>query len=363
MFESGDTTSLDEVLINTDETDQVTSWDIINGFDVTAHHKNGTLDLFVVKIGLFAWDVVWTHNSDLLTSGDFTSEDTTESIESTLVRCWDHLGDVSHQWTVSIAVLESNSDGIVLWTFIQHFHTVVLGGQWRWQMNGNHLEKSFTSWEPGSHETFEEWFGLEVLVITLEDNTADLHDLGNIVFFLFHDGFEGLVDWIQNPLDETTFWGSGGHSLDPLLVLGIVEVITPQVLHHFVQINLEFSGIHFSELFEGESPSVETGTETDSTVFWGDVEGSHWTIFISTTIGSNDDIDVLNNTRESLVKFFGVQLQFEKSTVHLVHEKNWLYTFGNSLTKDGFGLDTDTGDTVNDDEGTISDTESSSDLE
>ena len=83
-FESGDATSFDEVLINTDETAQVSAWDIINGFDVSTHHKNGTLDLLTVKIGFGSWLEVWTHNSDLLSSGNGTGENSTESVESTL---------------------------------------------------------------------------------------------------------------------------------------------------------------------------------------------------------------------------------------------------------------------------------------
>ena len=61
-----------------------------------------------------------------------------------------------------------------------------------------------------------------------------------------------------------------------------------------------------------------------------------------------------------MVKFLGGQLEFEKGSVHLVHEKNRLYTFGNSLPEDGLGLDTYTRDAINDDEGSVSDSESSS---
>ena len=52
---------------------------------------------------------------------------------------------------------------------------------------------------------------LEVLVVTLEGNTADLHDLGDFLVLLLHDVLEGLVDWVEDPLDETTLGGGGGH--------------------------------------------------------------------------------------------------------------------------------------------------------
>jgi hypothetical protein len=56
------------------------------------------------------------------------------------------------------------------------------------------------------------------------------------------------------------------------------------------------------------------------------------------------------------------ELKFEKSTINLVDDNNGLDTLGQSLTQDSLSLDADTFDTVNDDESTISDTESSSDF-
>ena len=43
LVESGDATGLDQVLVNADQTDQVTDWDIINGLDEATHHKVCTL--------------------------------------------------------------------------------------------------------------------------------------------------------------------------------------------------------------------------------------------------------------------------------------------------------------------------------
>ena len=55
-------------------------------------------------------------------------------------------------------------------------------------------------------------------------------------------------------------------------------------------------------------------------------------------------------------------MQLKKSTIDLVDDDNGLDTFTESLTEDSFGLDTDTFDTVDDDEGTVSDSEGSSDF-
>merc|ERR1711935_419254 len=262
----GDATGLDQVLVNADKTDQVTGGDVIDGFDVAAHHKNGTLDLLVVQITLLAGLVVGAHNADLLASGDFTSEDATESVEAALVGGGDHLGDVGHQGSVGVAVLESEGNGIVMGTLVQLLHAVSLGGQWGWQVNGNYLQQSLASWQPVAHEALEHGLALEVLVVTLEGNTADLHDLGDLLVALLHDVLEGLVDWVQNPLDETALGCSVGRRLHPLLVLGVEEVVTPQMLHHLVQVDLELGGVHLGELLEGEGPAVETGAETDGSV-------------------------------------------------------------------------------------------------
>lgn len=265
-LEGGDGTSLDEVLIDSDETDQVTAWNVVDGFDVSSHHKNGSLDLLAVQIGLLSGHEVGTHNSDLLASGDLSGEDSTESVESTLIGGWDHLGDVGHEWTVGVAGSEGLGEIVVLGTFVQHLASVSLGGKWRWKVDGNHLEKSLTSWEPVSHEALEEGLASEVLVVSLEGDSTDSHDLGGFIHLLVHDGSEGLVDGIEDPLDEASLGGGLAHLLDPLFGLGVVESIAPEVLHHLVQIDLELGSVHLGELLEREGPAVEAGTETDSSV-------------------------------------------------------------------------------------------------
>merc|ERR1719245_970360 len=46
----GDGTSLDEELINTDETADVSAGHILDGLDVATHHQDGTLDGLQVQI-------------------------------------------------------------------------------------------------------------------------------------------------------------------------------------------------------------------------------------------------------------------------------------------------------------------------
>jgi hypothetical protein len=80
------------------------------------------------------------------------------------------------------------------------------------------------------------------------------------------------------------------------------------------------------------------------------------------TVGGDDDVDVFNVRTESLVGFFKIHLEFDQSTIELVDEQNGLDTFRQSLTQDGFSLDADTFNAINDDESTIGNTKSSSDF-
>lgn len=66
-----------------------------------------------------------------------------------------------------------------------------------------------------------------------------------------------LVDWVQHKLTEPSDI-SISTSLVPFLFFRIEELISPQSFHEFNRFNLEFGGINFSKLFQGESPSVKT---------------------------------------------------------------------------------------------------------
>ena len=90
----GEGTALEQELINTDETDDVTGRAVLNGLDVTTHHENRTLDGLDEQVILLAGDEVGTLDTDLGACADGTREDTTESVEATLVGGGNHLGDV-----------------------------------------------------------------------------------------------------------------------------------------------------------------------------------------------------------------------------------------------------------------------------
>jgi len=62
---SGDGTLLEEILINTNKSDGVTTWYIWDRFDLTSHHDDGSLDVLDGEILLVSWKIVWSLNSDL----------------------------------------------------------------------------------------------------------------------------------------------------------------------------------------------------------------------------------------------------------------------------------------------------------
>jgi len=130
----------------------------------------------------------------------------------------------------------------------------------------------------------------------------------------------------------------------------------PETLHHLVLVNTELLGVTASELTDSESPAVKTRTESDGTLFGVDLAVTKSLVEVC----GNNDIDGLDDTREVLVKILLGKLELEKSTVDLVDDDNRLNALTKSLTEHGLGLDTDTFNGVDDNEGTIGDTEGSS---
>jgi hypothetical protein len=69
-LEVGDSTCLDKVLIDTNETASVTSGNISDGLGVTSHHDDNTLNALLEKISLLSGLVVRTEDTDLLAGGN-----------------------------------------------------------------------------------------------------------------------------------------------------------------------------------------------------------------------------------------------------------------------------------------------------
>ena len=214
-------------------------------------------------------------------------------------------------------------------------------------MNYYHLEHSFSSRKPVPHNSLHQRLSFKLKLINLQDifNSLALgggklgQQLGCLLLLEVHDGVEHHVDGVQYVHAEGSLVVLV-LGLAPLLCLGVEEILSPKLLHHFVNINSELASIHLSELLKGESPSMEPRSESNGTVVDIHTDNSHRSIVV--TVGGNNDVDVLNNPLEGLVEFLLSKLKLEKSSVHFVHEKNGTNPLSNSLSEYSLGLDTHT---------------------
>ena len=356
----GEGTRLEQELVNTDKTENVTGGDVVNGLDETTHHEDGTLNGLNKQVLLLSGGVVGSLNADLETRADGTGEDTTESVETTLVGSGHHLGDVQHERTVVVTVPDTDGVDIVVGTLVESLHTVLLSGDGRRKMKNHHLEESVSGGKELPHDNLEELLALEILLIGSELDLKLLEESGDLIGLEVHDRLEDAEDGVQDELVESTLEGLTlvCANLGPLLGLGVEEGVTPETLHHLVLVDTELLGVPGSELADGESPAVETGTEGDGTLLGVDLDITEGLV----VVGGDDDVDGLDDTGEVLVQVLLAELELEKSTVDLVDDDDGLDTLTKSLTQDSLGLDADTLDGVDDNERTIGDTESSSDF-
>lgn len=357
----GDGSGLDEELIDTDEGDGVTGGDIFDGLDVTSHHEDGTLDVLDKEIVLLAGNVVGTHDADLLASADGTREDTTKGVETTLIGGGHHLGDVEHEGAVGVAVADTLSADVIEGTLVEELDTVLLGLDGRGEVDDNHLEEGVGSGEELAHDGLEEGLLAKVLLLRVELDVKGGDHLLVLLGLELHDRVEELVDGAEDELAVTTLEGlSGGilGALGPLLGGGVKEVVTPEALHELVLLKTELLGVHVGEAGESETPSVETTSEGDGTGRGVDLELSHHGVLVR----RDDDVDGLNGTGKVLVSLLLGELELKEGTVELVDHDDGADTLDEGLAKHSLGLDAHSLDAVDDDEGSISDTEGSSDL-
>ncbi|VUC22096.1 unnamed protein product [Clonostachys rosea] len=391
----GESTRLEQELVDTDETDNVSGGEVVNGVDLTTHHQDGTLNGLDEEIILLTRGVVGTLDADLETGADGTGEDTTEGVETTLIGSGHHLGDVKHEGTLGVTVTDTDGGLVVKRTLVQSLSTVLLGSDGRRKVENHHLQKGVGSGEESAHDNLEQLLALLLAVVGRDLELELVKKSSDLVVLEVHDGGEDLEDGVQDELVESTLKGLAlvGASLGPLLGVGVEEVVAlqmvpskytiiemrlactansgrelfriqaekrtyPETLHHLVLVNTKLLGVSDSELANSEGPAVETGTEGNGTLVGVDLDITESLV----KVGGDDDVNGLNGTGEGLVKILLGDLELEKSTVDLVDDDNGLDTLTKGLTEHSLGLNAHTFDGVDDDEGTVSDTESSSNL-
>ena len=200
----GKSTRLQQELINTNETKNVTSWHIVNGVDLATHHEDGTLNSLDEKIILLAGNVVGTLDADLESRLDGTREDTTESVETTLIGSGHHLGDVEHERALGVTVLDTKA-GLIVWgTLVESLSTVVLGSNWGWQVENHHLQHGVGSWQESAHDDLEKSLTLLFAVISGELDAQLLEKGVDLLLLEVHDSVEDSENRIQDELVEST---------------------------------------------------------------------------------------------------------------------------------------------------------------
>ena len=355
-----DGTGLEEVLVNTNKGASVTGGDIGDLLSVTAHHDNSTLDVLDPELGLLAGHVVGAHDADLLAGSDLAGEDTAEGVETTLVGGGNHLRDVHTEGSAVGGVAGADGLGglVVEGTLVEGVDTVGLGLGGGGKVEHNHLKDAVTSGEPLLHDALEQLLANKLLLVGLELDADGLEHLVDLAGLLGHDGLEEGGDGGGNELAEGTLEGAALVGGGPDLALGIEVPVAPELLHHLVLGNTELGAVGLGEALEGEGPLVETGAEGDGTLGGVDLDVTEGLVVVH----GNDDVDGLDGTAEGLVELLSGELELEKGTVDLVDHENGLDTLGDGLTEDGLGLDADTIDGVDDDEGTVGDTKGGSNL-
>jgi len=362
LFTISDSSLLEEVLIDTDEGDGVTTRDIGDGLSLSSHHEDGSLDVLAVEVNLRSGSVVGSHDSDLLAGGSGSSENTSESEESSLIVGGDHLGDEDHEGTGLVTLGDGLTARIFDGSLIKVSGSVSLGLDGGWELQDDHLNEGISGVNPFLEDALEEGFTFVVLLVTLEDNAETDEHLVDDGSLAFHGVSAELDDGLHDELNEasselatlTIIVGSS-----ELLLGGTEVVISPKLLHELLSVELELIGVSSSEHGEGEGPSEEGGTESDGTQ--GGVNLLSLTHIFS-LVGGDDNVSVLNDTLEILVHGLTINLELEDTSINLVNEEDGLNLLGESLSEDGLGLDTDTFDVIDDDEGSVSDTEGGGDF-
>merc|ERR1719309_135482 len=128
MVKGGDGPRLDQELVDSNQTHNVTTGHILNGLHIPSHHQDGPLNGLYIQVLLLPRSVVWTHDPYFLPCCYHTRKDASKGIKASLVTGRNHFGDVHHQRTFGVTALDSDGSFIVSWALVQKLTAVLLGG-------------------------------------------------------------------------------------------------------------------------------------------------------------------------------------------------------------------------------------------
>lgn len=360
VFVGGEGSGFEEILIDSDESDSVTTRDIGDVFYGSTHHEDGSLDGFNVEVFFFTGLIVGSHDSDLFSGFDGSREDSSEGEESGFIGGGDHLGDVHHEGSVGVTLGHGFVGFVFLGSFVEIFGSVGLGGSGGGKVEHHHLNNDIGGVQPSGHDDLEEVFSDEVLFILFNGDSDGFEHLFGLIGISFHDSSGHLDDGGHDELTETSFQllVSGVFVLGPFLFSSVVIIVSPEFFHHLGNFDLEFSRVNLGESGQGEGPLIFSGSEGDVTLLGVKHEVSHGFNFI---VG-NDNVDHINHSDEVLIHRFRIGLELKDRSINLVNHQHGSNSFGHGLSKHSFGLHANSFDGVDNDQSSISNSESGSDF-
>lgn len=254
-------------------------------------------------------------------------------------------------------------DGLTAWIFngtlVKVSSSVFLGLSGGGELHDDHFKKSLSSVDPLLANDFHKILKTTLSLLASQCDLELLEHLPDSVKVSIHNIADKSDNWLHNKLNEAARkFGTGTIIGDrsKLLFLRVEVVITPELFHELDERNLEFLSIDTGKASQSKGPAEKGRTEGDGTVGRVDLLTLAHIIAL---VGRDDDVCVLNDTKEVLIHSLTIDLELEDTTINLVDEEDGLNLFTKSLTKNSLSLDTNAFDVIDDDECTVSDTEGS----
>lgn len=102
---------------------------------------------------------------------------------------------MSTAWCMSkfeIHQLHTHGSLVISRSFIEELTTVLLGSDRGRQVNGDHLQKGFSSRQPAAHDSLQERLALLILVLIIQLDVHLLDQFGSFILSEVHDGIKHL---------------------------------------------------------------------------------------------------------------------------------------------------------------------------
>lgn len=199
-------------------------------------------------------------NDIYLPSLNGTREDTTECVETTLIRGRHHLRDEDDERTVGIAVLERLRGDVVERASVEARETILLRLGGRWQMHDHHLEQRLVRRQPLLHDGLHELLAGLFAIGARERHAERADHLLELVKVVGHAEVDDLADRLEHELRERALERLAivaGRVVLPLLGGRVVVRLAPQARAQLVGLNAKLLRIDARELVQRKRPAYK----------------------------------------------------------------------------------------------------------